>query len=372
MAIESEAAEQSVGIALQVAKTGGELALGATKLGAVGVAKLMAIIYRKVKEGKELSPGEKKLQDLTKDGDNLHLFTVPEDNLDLVHAALREYGIPYAVVDQNQGMDDTVDVLVRERDAARAARALEKRRVLEEPEGNLFKPKHEKAEPEDDIPENFSELFVEAKTSFDQMVDSFAGEDFAGKEKIFCNIDNPDDYVLVKTEKEKHQNHTIYSTTFTAYRDGQEQICSEYRHGNFIRRTDAEGINTSEEGKKHWENVKNELKAKCAFHSDVLVFASEEKYRAYLEARKKELAARNTEAYAKKFVENVTRNPRAAKTESADLSERGFRLRKKKDAALSERRRSVKTRLREWRERLKQERTLVAEPMKRRKRGRNR
>lgn len=44
MGIESEAAEQSADIALQVTKTGGERALGATRPGTVGVAKLMAII----------------------------------------------------------------------------------------------------------------------------------------------------------------------------------------------------------------------------------------------------------------------------------------------------------------------------------------
>lgn len=372
MAIESEAAEQSVGIALQAAKTGGELAMGTAKLGAVGVAKLLAVIYHKAKEGKILSPGEKKLQELAKDGENLHLFTIPEDNLDLAHTGLKEYGISYAVIEQEHGGDGTIDLVVRERDAVRAARALERSRALEEPaDAFLRKPKRE--EPEDDLPDRISELYIEEKSTFDRMTEQFGGEAFAGKEKVFCDAENADCYVKVKTEAEKREERTVYSTTFTPFRDGEQLGCSEYRHGMFIRRTDAEGKNTSEEGQKHWEHVKQELREKCGIGTDVLVFASEEKYRAYLEERKKELAARNTEDFAKHFVEDVTRNPASERTGSADPFGKNSPLRKRGRRSAGNRKPSVRKKLAELRSRASVSKT--PEPVKtkiRRRKGRNR
>lgn len=206
------------------------------------------------------------------------------------------------------------------------------------------------------------------------MIEQIGGEENVDKEIVLCSAENPDDYLVANTEKLRQNNGNVYSTTVEAYHNGEKQTCDEYRHGNFIRRTDAAGRNTSEQGEKHWENVKNELKAKCYIGQEVLVFASKEKYEFYAEQRKKEVAERNTEEFAKHFVEEVTLNPARAKTEGAGLSERGFRLRRRQDGIISERRRSVKVRLREFRDMLRREQSQVpeGEPTKRRKRGKNR
>lgn len=375
MAIESEAAEQSVGISLQVAEAGGRLAVSAAKTSVETVAKLLALIYRKVQEGKELTPGERKLKDLAKNGDNVHLFTAPDENVEQIHRALKEYGIPYAIVEQKYSKDEMIDIAVRERDAARAARALEKAKAFEEQGTSLIR-KPLRTEPEDEEwLTHISDAYVADRAAFDEVIERIGGEENVDKEIVLCSAEDPDDYLIANTEKLKQNNRNVYSTTVEAYHNGEKQTCDEYRHGNFVRRTDAAGKNTSEQGEKHWTNVKNELKAKCHIGQEVLVFASREKYEFYAEQRKKEAAERNTEEFAKHFVEDVTVNPVRAKTEGADLSERGFRLRRRQDGIISDRRKSVKVRLRELRDMLRREQKQVPEieeQTRRRKRGKNR
>ncbi|MDO4317237.1 MAG: DUF3801 domain-containing protein [Lachnospiraceae bacterium] len=308
MSMESESAEQVVSMGLKGVEAGASLAGKA----AVGTSKVILALFlaaaRKVAEGKKLTPGEKRLYQFLKDGDPIHIFTVNKDDLVLVKDAMKEYGIAYTVIHDKYG-DGTIDILTREKDAARAARALERYQI------DAIQKVLDDREDLDKVLEDAN--FTNGKNyTFTEILEDCCGSLAEGQEVYICHPDHPDNYIRAVTQEAVYDDRTCYETEFAVHRDGEPQRCEHFKHGRFLRRTDAAGNNTSGKGDEHWAALQEEMQEKTGIRNLVKVFTDKESYLQYRQEIMQQVPENSREA-VETIAEQVLENPQRAKTESA-------------------------------------------------------
>ncbi len=328
MSMESESAEQVVSIGLKGVEAGANIAGRAAMEASKVILALFFAAARKLAEGRKLTPGEKRLYDFLKDGDPAHIFTVHKDDLLLVKDAMKEYGIAYTVVYDKYG-DGTIDVLTREADAARAARALERYQV-----DAVSEVLDDREELESVLAD---EKYTTGKTfTFEQIAEQCCGKAMEGKELYICNPDMPDNYIFAVTKEANYDDRLCYETEFTVYKDGEPQRCEHFKHGRFLRRTDAAGNNTSGKGDEHWAALQEEMQEKTGMRNLVKVFRDKEAFLMYQQEvmqRKPENSMETVDAVVQEAVRSE--NPPAATMEGAAPSEPNYSLRSE-DKAVSE------------------------------------
>lgn len=114
-----EAADQVVRMSMEV----GEAAL---KISGAGAKQLAVLLYTILKE-KEKTKGRAKLETLVRSGKPLTVFSVKESDLKKFVQEAKRYGILYcAVRDRKRNRDGMVDIMVREEDAPRINRIVER------------------------------------------------------------------------------------------------------------------------------------------------------------------------------------------------------------------------------------------------------
>ena len=85
----------------------------------------------------------------------------------------------------------------------------------------------------------------------------------------------------VAYELAEREGHKYLQTRFDLKINGKSQRCSEFDHGQFLHYSGLDGENESDAGRKHWINMKNELKEKGRFSDDLLIFPDKEQYERY-------------------------------------------------------------------------------------------
>lgn len=119
MNVSGEAADQVVRMALQT----GEVAL---KITGQGAKQLAALLYAILK-GQKKTKGRTRLESMVRTGKPLTVFSVRESDVKEFVKDARRYGVLYcAVRNPRRGRDGMVDMIVREEDASRINRIVER------------------------------------------------------------------------------------------------------------------------------------------------------------------------------------------------------------------------------------------------------
>ena len=133
-----EAADQVVRMSLEV----GEAALKSTGAGA---KQLAVILYAVLKEQKK-TKGRARLETLVRSGKPLTVYSVKESDLKQFVTEAKRYGILYCAVRNPKGsIDGMVDVVVKEEDAPRINRIVERFKVASVTEAAQIKTENEKS-----------------------------------------------------------------------------------------------------------------------------------------------------------------------------------------------------------------------------------
>lgn len=198
-----EAADQVVRMSLEV----GEAAL---KISGTGAKYLAVMLYAVLKEKKK-TKGRVRLETLVKSGRPLTVFSVKESDLKQFVQEAKRYGVLYCAVRNPKGSSDgLVDVIVKEEDAPRINRIVDRFQFASVTEAAKIKTEIErtraekakfgKSEPEKDYPQ---------KSKEDQLMDELFGKPVKkeGKEK------NPS---LAKTTKSRLSEPTSKKQEKTA------------------------------------------------------------------------------------------------------------------------------------------------------------
>jgi hypothetical protein len=118
----SEAAEQVVRISIQ----GSEVAL---KLTGTAAKHLAVLIYSILKDQK-MTAGKARLISMIKTGKELKVFTFPASDLKTFATEAKRYGVLYCVLKEKDAVNGMVDVLVKEEDASKIDRIIEKLKLV--------------------------------------------------------------------------------------------------------------------------------------------------------------------------------------------------------------------------------------------------
>lgn len=124
------------------------------------------------------------------------------------------------------------------------------------------------------------------KKKFDEVVDELSIWRENTEPVWICEKDQPDNYIQVSWEKhssrtEDGENKEYLASEFEVYHQGEKQRCEEFKHGKFSHYSWKNGNQSSEKGKEHWSNIKEEMKRKGGFSEEVFVFQSEKEYLDY-------------------------------------------------------------------------------------------
>lgn len=118
-----EAADQVVRMSLEV----GEAAL---KISGTGAKHLAVMLYTVLKEKKK-TKGRVRLETLVKSGRPLTVFSVKESDLKQFVQEAKQYGVLYCAVRNPKGSSDgLVDVIVKEEDAPRINRIVDRFQLI--------------------------------------------------------------------------------------------------------------------------------------------------------------------------------------------------------------------------------------------------
>lgn len=157
--------------------------------------------------------------------------------------------------------------------------------------------------------ENIEKLMKEKlhyeKKDFESAIEKVDGK-LIDKENpvIICDRTNPTNHIIVSGTQETYNNGEPYvASLYEVYSNG-EKLKSDvakkaWGHNEFKHHCDGEGRNSSDEGKLHWENLKDEMKEKGEFTDDILIFENKEEYQQYVEqyANEKEQAEKDSQFY---------------------------------------------------------------------------
>lgn len=204
-----EAADQVVRYSLEA----GEVALKITGEAAKEIAVLLYTILKEEKKTK----GKAKLETLLRSGKPLSIFSVEEDDMKKFEAEAKSYGIMYYPIPNSNKGDGMYDIIVKEEDAPRINRLVERFKLASVSEAAKIKTEIEKSREEKATKDKVHvvpEKEQPEKDAGDKLVDDLLGAPIKKEEK---NQSNPS---VAKTEKSrlseptsKKQNRTAEGTS---------------------------------------------------------------------------------------------------------------------------------------------------------------
>lgn len=121
MSVSGDSAEQVVRLSLE----GLEVIARLTGNGAKNIA---AMLYTIMKDNKQ-TKGKTRLNNMLKSGKALKIFTIKKEDLKMFQAEAKRYGILYSALitdRKNKNLDGMVDIMVRDEDASRINRIVER------------------------------------------------------------------------------------------------------------------------------------------------------------------------------------------------------------------------------------------------------
>jgi hypothetical protein len=200
-----EAADQVVRMSLEV----GEAAL---KISGTGAQQLAVILYAVLKEQKKTS-GKAKLETLVRSGKPLTVFSIKESDLKKFVQEAKRYGILYcAVRDPKGSCDGMVDIMVKEEDAPRINRIVERFQFATVTEAaittEILKSREEKAQSEltQEKAQETEKTTIQSDLPSDQLLDDQLLDELFGvqghtSEEEKTGAETPKNPSLATTEK---------------------------------------------------------------------------------------------------------------------------------------------------------------------------
>lgn len=199
-----EAADQVVRMSLEV----GEAAL---KISGAGAKQLAVLLYAILKEQKK-TKGRARLETLVRSGKPLTVFSIKESDLKKFVQEAKRYGILYCAVRDPKGSSDgMVDIMVREEDAPRINRIVERFRFASVTEAAQIKTEIQKSREEKphDKQKKGGETYVQKQKGESQLVPQQSQPDKSQEDKLLDELlGNP-----VMKEEGKQQNPSLGKTT---------------------------------------------------------------------------------------------------------------------------------------------------------------
>ena len=249
MNISGEAADQVVRMSLEV----GEAAL---KISGTGAKHLAVMLYAVLKEKKK-TKGRVRLETLVKSGRPLTVFSVKESDLKQFVQEAKRYGVLYCAVRNPRGSSDgLVDVIVKEEDAPRINRIVDRFQFASVTEAAKIKTEIERtraekakagksekqekkqekqgqAEPEKDYPQ---------KSKEDQLMDELFGEPVKkeGKEQNPSLAKTTKSRLSEPTSKKQEKTAEGTSKLFTPEKPEKPSVRKELREIQNARKKEAE------------------------------------------------------------------------------------------------------------------------------------
>lgn len=240
-----EAADQVVRMSLEV----GEAAL---KISGTGAKHLAVMLYAVLKEKKK-TKGRVRLETLIKSGRPLTVFSVKESDLKQFVQEAKRYGVLYCAVRNPKGSSDgLVDVIVKEEDAPRINRIVDRFQFASVTEAAKIKTEIERtraekakagksekqekqgqAEPEKDYPQ---------KSKEDQLMDELFGESVKkeGKEQNPSLAKTTKSRLSEPTSKKQEKTAEGTSKLFTPEKPEKPSVRKELREIQNARKKEAE------------------------------------------------------------------------------------------------------------------------------------
>lgn len=240
-----EAADQVVRMSLEV----GEAAL---KISGTGAKHLAVMLYTVLKEKKK-TKGRVRLETLVKSGRPLTVFSVKESDLKQFVQEAKRYGVLYCAVRNPKGSSDgLVDVIVKEEDAPRINRIVDRFQFASVTEAAKIKTEIERtraekakagksekqekqgqAEPEKDYPQ---------KSKEDQLMDELFGEPVKkeGKEQNPSLAKTTKSRLSEPTSKKQEKTAEGTSKLFTPEKPEKPSVRKELREIQNARKKEAE------------------------------------------------------------------------------------------------------------------------------------
>ena len=244
-----EAADQVVRMSLEV----GEAAL---KISGTGAKHLAVMLYTVLKEKKK-TKGRVRLETLVKSGRPLTVFSVKESDLKQFVQEAKRYGVLYCAVRNPRGSSDgLVDVIVKEEDAPRINRIVDRFQFASVTEAAKIKTEIErtraekakagKSEKQEKKPEKQGQAELEKdypqKSKEDQLMDELFGEPVKkeGKEQNPSLAKTTKSRLSEPTSKKQEKTAEGTSKLFTPEKPEKPSVRKELREIQNARKKEAE------------------------------------------------------------------------------------------------------------------------------------
>lgn len=236
-----EAADQVVRISLEV----GEAAL---KISGTGAKHLAVMLYAVLKEKKK-TKGRVRLETLVKSGRPLTVFSVKESDLKQFVQEAKRYGVLYCAVRNPRGSSDgLIDVIVKEEDAPRINRIVDRFQFASVTEAAKIKTEIERTRAEkakagkSEKQEKKPEKDYPQKSKEDQLMDELFGEPVKkeGKEQNPSLAKTTKSRLSEPTSKKQEKTAEGTSKLFTPEKPEKPSVRKELREIQNARKKEAE------------------------------------------------------------------------------------------------------------------------------------
>ena len=236
-----EAADQVVRMSLEV----GEAAL---KISGTGAKHLAVMLYAVLKEKKK-TKGRVRLETLVKSGRPLTVFSVKESDLKQFVQEAKRYGVLYCAVRNPRGSSDgLVDVIVKEEDAPRINRIVDRFQFASVTEAAKIKTEIERTRAEkakdgkSEKQEKKPEKDYPQKSKEDQLMDELFGESVKkeGKEQNPSLAKTTKSRLSEPTSKKQEKTAEGTSKLFTPEKPEKPSVRKELREIQNARKKEAE------------------------------------------------------------------------------------------------------------------------------------
>lgn len=248
-----DAADQVVRYSLEA----GEVALKITGEAAKEIAVLLYTILKEEKKTK----GKAKLETLLRSGKPLSIFSVKEDDMKKFEKEAKGYGIMYYPIPNSNRGDGMYDIMVKEEDAPRINRLVERLKLASVSEAAKVKTEIEKSRKEKIAPEKTQP----EKSADDKLVDELLSGPIKKEEK---SQSNPS---VAKTEKShlsepisKKQNRIAEGASKNGQNKGIQKpsVRKELLDIKVARKQEAENSKKGPEQKKNQSRNQNSVSHK--------------------------------------------------------------------------------------------------------------
>lgn len=257
MNISGDAADQVVRYSLEA----GEVALKITGEAAKEIAVLLYTILKEEKKTK----GKAKLETLIRSGKPLTIFSVKEEDMKKFEKEAKSYGIMYYPIPNSNKDDGVYDIMVKEEDASRINRLVERFKLASVSEAAKVKTEIEKSREEKNKrgkEQKVPEKAQPEKSADDKLVDELLSTPVKKEEK---NQSNPS---VAKTEKShlseptsRKQNRTAEGTSKKEQNRVRQKpsVRKELQDIKAARKQEAEKTKKGPEQKKNQSRNENSI-----------------------------------------------------------------------------------------------------------------